>query len=106
MIPLDQLERWIHETNQHHHSQRRSCIEFSQLFKGFYSEAFLRNAYYVVVDELPFPTDINNIDNIGFLDAMKKHASAVVYDNTYYIKPNFKEELRVHFHELVLRFSA
>lgn len=97
---LEQIENWIDSTNLKYSSQKVSCDKFSSEFDGFYPTEFLKNAYYVVVDQIPKP-DFVGLREMGLGDFVDMDAAGITYKNTYYILPHVATNLRVHFHELV-----
>ncbi|GEB71468.1 hypothetical protein PCARR_a1422 [Pseudoalteromonas carrageenovora IAM 12662] len=97
---LEQIENWIDSTNLKYSSQKVSCDKFSNEFDGFYPTEFLKNAYYVVVDQIPKP-DFVGLREMGLGDFVDMDAAGITYKNTYYILPHVATNLRVHFHELV-----
>ena len=97
---LEQIENWIDSTNLKYSSQKVSCDKFSNEFYGFYPTEFLKNAYYVVVDQIPKP-DFAGLREMGLGDFVDMDAAGITYKNTYYILPHVATNLRVHFHELV-----
>ncbi|MGR5076057.1 hypothetical protein [Photobacterium swingsii] len=97
---LDRIEEWIDATNQQFVHQRKSCVQFSDTFQGFYSTEFLKNAYFVVVDTIPKP-DFPELRDVGLGDFLDMDLLGITYKNTYYITPEVAQNLRLHFHELV-----
>ena len=97
---LDQIEKWIDQTNIDHTSQRICCEQFTDDFKGFYPISFLKQAYFVVVDKIPKP-DFPGLREIGLGDFIDMSVNGITYKNTYYILPHVTKSLRLHFHELV-----
>jgi len=97
---LNKIEQWIDQTNAKHKDQRHSCDRFTDDFKGYYPESFLKQAYYVVLDEIP-KINFPELRQFGFGDLMDMDANGITYKDTYYITPNGINNLRLHFHELV-----
>lgn len=97
---LEQIEQWIDATNIKYKTQRISCEKFTCEFEGFYPSEFLKNAFYVVVDEIPKP-DFPILREMGLGDFVDMDVAGITYKNTYYILPDAAKDLRVHFHELV-----
>lgn len=97
---VEQIENWIDATNLKYSSQKVSCDKFSNEFYGFYPAEFLKNAYYVVVDQIPKP-DFAGLREMGLGDFVDMDAAGITYKNTYYLLPEVAKDLRVHFHELV-----
>ncbi len=97
---IKHIEAWIDSTNLKYQSQRNTCSIFSTSFSEFYSENFLKDAYFVVVDNIPKP-DFPELREAGLGDFMDMEANGITYKNTYYINEASAEDLRVHFHELV-----
>jgi hypothetical protein len=97
---LEQLEQWIDMTNCEHREHRTCCSLFSNEFMGFYPEAFLQNAYFVVVDTIPKP-NLPGLLEIGLGDFIEMDVQGITYKNTYYVVPQLASNLRLHFHELV-----
>lgn len=67
---------------------------------GFILPSVLKNAYYVVVDQIPKP-DFAGLREMGLGDFVDMDAAGITYKYTYYILPHVATNLRVHFHELV-----
>ena len=80
---LEQIENWIDATNLKYSSQKVSCDKFSNEFYGFYSSEFLKNAYYVVVDQIPKP-DFAGLREMGLGDFVDMDAAGITYKNTYF----------------------
>ena len=97
---LKKIEDWIDLTNERFSNQRQSCALFSQKFAGFYSEEFLSNSYFVIVDCIPKP-DFPELHQAGLGDFLDMEIQGITYKNTYYIVPSVAQNLRLHFHELV-----
>lgn len=94
---LTPIENWIDKTNYDFSDQRQSCIRFESDFQGFYSADFLRDAYFVIVDNIPIPDfpELREIDMGNFIDMQR---NGITYKDTYYLKQHDND---VHFHELV-----
>lgn len=97
---LGRIEKWIDITNQQFEHKRKSCVYFADVFQGFFSIDFLRDAYFVVVDIIPKP-DFPELRDVGLGDFLDMEVHGITYKNTYYIVPEVAENLRLHFHELV-----
>ncbi|WP_226665070.1 hypothetical protein [Microbulbifer aggregans] len=77
-----------------------SCACFVDIFSGFYSPSFLRNAQFVIVDSIPKP-DFPELQQLGLGRFMELDARGITYKNTYYVLRGSEDILRLHFHELV-----
>jgi len=97
---LEELEKWIYQVNFSHKGVRRSCSTLQEHFNGFYSPEFLKTAFFVVTDEIPKP-DFPRLRELGLGDFIDMDLGGITYNNTYYIKREAANELRLHFHELV-----
>jgi len=97
---LNQIEQWIDQTNDDHKKQRHCCDRFTNEFEGYYSESFLKHAYFVALDKIP-KIDFPELRQLGFGDFIDMGANGITYKDTYYITPNGINNLRLHFHELV-----
>lgn len=97
---INRIEAWIDSINVEYQSQRKSCSIFSSEFSGFYSERFLEDSYFVVVDNIPKP-NFPELREAGLGDFIDMEVNGITYKNTYYIHPRCVGELRLHFHELV-----
>ena len=97
---LNRIEEWIDLTNESFSGQRQSCALFAHNFAGFYSEEFLSNSYFVIVDSIPKP-DFPELRQAGLGDFLDMEVQGITYKNTYYIVPSVAQNLRLHFHELV-----
>ncbi|MGS0724760.1 hypothetical protein ACVBKF_01130 [Shewanella sp. 0m-11] len=97
---LHDIEKWIDEVNREHGSQRTCCVHLHEHLRGFYPKAFLEQAFYVVVEELPRPQFLAGqsavIDNF-----LNQPLDGITYKNTYYLLPDMAKNLNIHFHELV-----
>ena len=100
MDVLEQIEQWIDATNIKYKTQRISCEKFASEFAGFYPVEFLKNAFYVSVDEIPTP-NFPFLREMGLDDFIDMDAAGTTYKNTYYMLPYVADNLAVHFHELV-----
>ncbi len=100
MDVLEQIEQWIDATNIKYKTQRISCEKFASEFAGFYPVEFLKNAFYVSVDEIPKP-NFPFLREMGLGDFIDMDAAGTTYKNTYYMLPYVADNLAVHFHELV-----
>lgn len=97
---IDIIAAWIDQTNHDHKKQRVSCAKFADAFSGFYSPAFLSEAYYVTLDVIPKP-NMPELRAMGFGDFIDMAVNGITYKDTYYILPELESALRLHFHELV-----
>lgn len=97
---LHKIEEWIDTTNARFSKHRQSCSKFSPIFAGFYSEEFLSNSYFVIVDNIPKP-NFSELHQLGLSDFLDMDVQGITYKNTYYLVPNASQNLRLHFHELV-----
>lgn len=97
---INKIEQWIDQTNSTHKEQRISCDSFTDAFNGFYSISYLKDAYFVVVDEIPKP-DMPELQQLGLQDFFNMDIDGITYKNTYYIRPHVRDNLRLNFHELV-----
>lgn len=97
---LNEIEQWIDETNAAYTEQRICCTKFSKDFEGFYSQQFLSQAFYVVVDKIPKP-DFPKLHAMGLSDFIGMDVDGITYRNTYYLLPHVANNLKLHFHELV-----
>lgn len=96
----EEIEEWIYQVNYSHRGVRRSCSTFEEHFNGFYSPKFLKTAFFVVTDEIPKP-DFPRLREVGLGDFIDMDLEGITYNDTYYIKKEAANELRLHFHELV-----
>ena len=97
---LNKIEQWIDQTNTDHKNKRLSCDRFLDSFDGFYPISFLKQAYFVVVKNIPMP-DISVLREIGLEDFVNMKFDGITYKDTYYILPHVEKNLILHFHELV-----
>jgi len=97
---IEGIEEWIHQVNSSHKKVRRSCSVLEEYFSGFYSPDFLKTAFFVVTDEIPKP-DFPELREAGLGDFIDMNVGVITYNDTYYIKVEAANELRLHFHELV-----
>jgi hypothetical protein len=97
---IDKIEEWIRQVNSSHKEVRQSCSVFEERFKGFYSPDFLDTAFFVVTDEIPKP-DFPELREEGLGDFIDMDVEGITYNDTYYVKQDAANELRLHFHELV-----
>lgn len=100
VIVLNKIEDWIDSTNVKFSTQRQSCALFASSFAGFYTEEFLSNSYFVVVDSIPKP-DFPELRQAGLGGFLDMEVQGITYKNTYYVVPSVAQDLRLHFHELV-----
>lgn len=97
---LEKIEKWICQVNAFHAPARQSCTVFQEHFNGFYSPGFLETAYFVVTDDIPKP-DFPELRKAGLGGFIDMDVGGITYDDTYYVKKNAANALRLHFHELV-----
>jgi len=97
---IEEIKEWIHQVNSSHREVRRSCAVFEEHFNGFYSPDFLKTAFFVVTDEIPKP-DVPGLREAGLGDFIDMDVGGITYNDTYYVKKEAANELRLHFHELV-----
>ncbi|EDP60873.1 hypothetical protein [Vibrio sp. AND4] len=97
---LNIIEEWIDLTNERFSSQRKSCSLLARQFAGFYSDEFLADSYFVIVDSLPKP-DFPELREAGLGAFLDEEFQGITYKNTYYILSTVAEDLGLHFHELV-----
>jgi len=79
---LDKIEKWIDKTNLDFTNQRICCYKFTDNFEGFYPHSFLKQAYFVVVDEIPKP-DFPELREIGLGDFIDMDVDAITYKTTH-----------------------
>ncbi len=97
---IEQIQEWIHQVNSSHKEVRRSCSVLEEHFNGFYSPDFLKTAFFVFTDEIPKP-DFTGLREAGLEDFIDIEVGGITYNDTYYVKKEAANELRLHFHELV-----
>ncbi|GIU45615.1 hypothetical protein [Shewanella algidipiscicola] len=97
---IEEIEKWIHRVNSSHREVRRSCSVLEEHFNGFYSPEFLKTAFFVVTDEIPKP-DFLGLREAGLGGFIDMDVDGITYNDTYYVKKEAANELRLHFHELV-----
>ncbi|MFK5915186.1 MAG: hypothetical protein QM484_12500 [Woeseiaceae bacterium] len=97
---LNKIEQWIDQTNIDYKNERISCDCFIDDFNGFYPISFLKQAYFVVVEDIPKP-NFPSLREIGLGDFIDMKVDGITYKNIYYILPHVAQNLRLHFHELV-----
>lgn len=97
---IDKVEEWIHQVNASHKEIRQSCSVFEEHFKGFYSPVFLETAFFVVTDVIPKP-DFPELREAGLGGFIDMDVGGITYNDTYYVRQDAVNELRLHFHELV-----
>jgi hypothetical protein len=100
MTAILDLKKWIKNTNNQHKDIRKPCSIFQDQFAGFYDYSFLKYRYFVVTAQLPFPSE-DLVESIGLKGFDINAMDAITYDNTYYVRPSHRENLSLHFHELV-----
>ncbi|GAA0403981.1 hypothetical protein GCM10009133_10790 [Cocleimonas flava] len=94
------IENWIDETLNNYSSQKQSCSQFSEEFKGFYPLEFLQKCNFVVVNKIPKPDHPSLID-AGLGSFIDEPSDGITYKNTYFIKSGYEQTPSLHFHELV-----
>lgn len=97
---IEEIEEWIYKVNSSHKEVRRSCSILEEHFNGFYSPEFLKTAFFVVTNEIPKP-DFPGLREAGLGDFIDMDVGGITYNDTYYVKKEAADELRLHFHELV-----
>jgi hypothetical protein len=97
---IEDIEEWIHQVNCSHRKVRQSCSVLEEHFNGFYSPTILNTAFFVVSDEIPKP-DSPELRKAGLGDFIDMDVEGITYNDTYYVKKEAVNELRLHFHELV-----
>lgn len=97
---INKIEAWIDSINAKYQAQRQSCAIFSRQFSGFYSEHFLADSYFVVLEKIPKP-NFPELREAGLDDFINMDVNGITYKNTYYVLPRCADVLRLHFHELV-----
>ncbi|PSL12546.1 hypothetical protein CLV44_11775 [Marinobacterium halophilum] len=97
---IEEIGEWIHQVNSLHKEVRRPCSVLAEHFNGFYSPDFLKTAFFVVTDEIPKP-DFPELREAGLGDFIDMNVGGITYNDTYYVKKEVANELRLHFHELV-----
>ncbi len=100
MMMIDQIEDWIDATNRAFLPKRQSCVRFAQAFSGYFPQAFLEEAGFVMVDRIPKP-DFPQLRQLGIDDLLELAAAGMTYKTTYYLLSAQSRNLRLHFHELV-----
>jgi hypothetical protein len=95
------MEDWIQHTLKSHANGMRSVSSFNFKRLPFYfSDALLRSASVVVVEEIPIP----ELQQLGFPEfaAFERQAmSGVTYLNTYFVESRCALQESLHLHELV-----
>lgn len=94
------VNEWIDEVLFEYSLQKNSCSSFKENFAGYYSQELLSSAYYVVVDEIPLPTFLTEI-NVRFKEFLDLDTHGITYKDTYFIKGDHLTNKALHFHELV-----
>lgn len=97
---IDMISEWVRLTNQQFQDRRQPCADFKEPFSGYFPEAFLAQSYYVVVPQMPVPA-YQFLEQHGLTDLFDRNLAGLTLDNTYYLLPSVKNNLRIHFHELV-----
>ncbi|MCS4503669.1 hypothetical protein NYO91_06195 [Arhodomonas aquaeolei] len=97
---IEEIKEWTYQINSSHEEMRRSCSVLEEYFNGFYSPDFLKTAFFVVTDEIPKP-DFPGLREAGLGDFIDMDVGGITYNDTYYVKKEVANELRLHFHELV-----
>ncbi|MGO5000012.1 hypothetical protein [Oceanisphaera sp. W20_SRM_FM3] len=91
---------WVNETNLAHQKQRHSCQQLSAHFTGFFSIELLKQASFVITNELPCPP-ATVVSQLGLSQLLSPTAVGITLNDIYYLKPQVAGQLRVHFHELI-----
>ena len=97
---INRIEEWIVGINKRYRPHRISCSLFESEFAGFYPSKFLRDSYFVAVNDIPKP-NFPELREIGLGDFIEMPVNGITYKNTYYINKSQARNLRLHFHELV-----
>lgn len=101
MTLVEEIDDWVQALNARYRDKRHSCEDFAGVLSGFYSRAFLQNAGFVVVDQLPLP-DSPQLRASGVLTSLTSHdIVGITFDDTYYVLRGHEHEVQLHFHELV-----
>jgi hypothetical protein len=98
-MPFDALA-WIDTTNRTHRPLRRSCLELANHLGGFFDNAELGTAGFVVTEYLPQPPR-EAVQQLGLAELTGPGVLGLTLDDTYYLKPRAAGWLNLHFHELV-----
>ena len=83
---LQAIEQWIDEVNRQHKSQRTCCVHLHEHLRGFYPQTFLKQAFYVVVKELPQPHFLAG-QSVAIDNFLSEPLNGITYKNTYYLLP-------------------
>jgi hypothetical protein len=96
------IEHWIDTTNTQYAEKRKSCTRWGQL-NEYYPESILNRAGFVVIDQLPFPgsTLLANCGLNAVSPLSLQKVGAITYGETYYVRPQYSDDIEIHFHELV-----
>ena len=97
---IKKSEAWIEKTLREYSAQYNTCEVFKESFNGFYTAKFLAGQFYVVVDEIPRP-DFPELRQGKLREFLLMKPVGITYKNVYFVKPEHKDDLRLHFHELV-----
>lgn len=97
---IKRIEEWIDDINNQYQSKRYSCSTLEQAFTGFYPSQFLKESYFVLVDNIPKP-DFPELRQMGLGNFIDMPVDGITYKNTYYLNQMHTNNLRLHFHELV-----
>lgn len=97
---INELEKWVVQTNNTYAKHRKSCSIFREQFRGYYSPVFLSSVYFVVVEKIPRP-DMAGLSDAGLDDFLNINVAGITYGDTYYVHRQTAHHLRLHFHELV-----
>jgi len=98
-IPL--IEQWIDNYIDEHKNERKKVIDadFERLNHAF-SNAILKNTYYVVVDNIQTPP----LEDFGLSElSLFDHQtySGITYKDTYFVIKNKAHIESLHFHEMI-----
>ncbi|MGH1487215.1 MAG: hypothetical protein ACRBCI_13460 [Cellvibrionaceae bacterium] len=94
---IEQIEQWIDQQLVNYSEQRVSCLGLPESVRGFFSDDFLSNAYFVETKDIPKPYFTKGIP--GAVDFLSMQAQGITYKNTYFLLPD--SPLSTHLHELV-----
>ena len=97
---LQKINEWIDQTIAAFSNQKQSCAKFTSEFSGFFSNEFLSNCYFVIVNEIPKP-NFPELYQAGLGDFINMKMAGITYKNTYFIRSSSANDRSIHFHELV-----
>jgi hypothetical protein len=97
---VELIEKWIDQTIMNYSNQMRPCSCFTNQLKGYYSEEFLSECSYVVLDKVPMP-EVPELHQKGLAKFIDMEPTGITYKNVYFVKKGFENELAIHFHELI-----